>query len=221
VRTGRELRPGREAQDTLLILKALGVEYVVAHGPKSGEYYRDYSHPRRLDGAAPVVYQQGDDFIYALPARPLAHLVSREELPGKDPQNHPSALEAYVSAMGDDTGPRLHTHWLDHRTLVVEGEAPPGRLAAVGVSWDPGWRATQDGTRLAIERDNLGFIIMQPAASKAAHIELRYTGTGEQRLMAALSALAWAALLLLLFRPAIGGPWRSLRPRASGHRPTS
>jgi hypothetical protein len=194
IRTGRSLRPGREAADTILELQALGVEYVVTHGPKSKEYYRDYAHPERLDTVLPAVYREDDNSIYQLPARPLAHALAPEDLPGDDAGSHPDRLERYVAALGDT----LRTHWLDPARLQIEGPVPQGRVVAVQVNADPGWEAWQNGRTIPIETDRLGFMTLRAASDPAAHIELRYRGTAEQRIMAAVSALTWLAVLAVL-----------------------
>jgi hypothetical protein len=199
IRTAKDARPGRETQDVLLELKAMGTQYVVVHGPKSREYYRDFVRPERVAAALPAVYREEDDTIYALPGRPLANLVSPEELPGKDAPARPWVLEAYIAALEDPARPALRTRWLDTDTLAIDGAAPPGRLVAVRVNADPGWQAFQDGRATPIETDNLGFMVLRPTAAAATHIELRYRATAEPRLMAALSALSWLAALAALF----------------------
>jgi hypothetical protein len=199
IRTAKDSRPGHETQDALLELKAMGAEYVVVHGPQSREYYRDFVRPERVAAALPAVYRQEDDTIYALPARPLANLVTPAELPGKDASAHPWLLESYVAALEDPARPALQTHWLGADTLAIDGAAPPGRLVAVRVNADPGWEAFQDGRALPIEIDNLGFMVLRPAAAAATHIELHYRATAEPRLMTALSAFCWMAALAALF----------------------
>jgi hypothetical protein len=199
IRTGKDSRPGRGAQDALLELKAMGTEYVVVHGPKSREYYRDFVRPELFAAALPAVYHEENDTIYALPARPLANLLTPEELPGKDAPARPWVLEPYIAALEDPARPALQTRWLGAGTLVVDGAAPPGRLVAVRVNADPGWRAFQDGRAIRIETDNLGFMVLRPAAAAATHIELDYRATAEPRLMAVLSALSWMAALAALF----------------------
>ena len=194
IRTARDLQPGREADDTILQLKALGVQYVVVHGPKSKEYYRDYVHPERL-AALPVVYREGDDTIHALPARPLAHLTAPNELPEKDAHLRAWVLEPYVAAIEDPGRPVLRTRWMDPSTLSIEGPAPEGRLIAVQVNADPGWQAMQDGREIEIATDKLGFMVLHPTPAASAHIELRYRGTAEQRIMAGVCAAAWIAAL--------------------------
>ena len=92
VRTGRDLR---SPQDMVTELRALGTEYVVVHGPASKEYYRDYLHPERLSALLSPVWHEGDDTVYQLPVRPLAHLVAPEEL---------DRLEARIQAFDVDYG---------------------------------------------------------------------------------------------------------------------
>jgi len=199
VRTARDLVPGRETVDTLLMLKAMDTQYVVIHGPKSREYYRDFLHADRITALLPVVYHEEDDTIYALPPRPLAHLVSREELPGREPAAHPQGLEPYVAAWEDPARPVLRTTWRDTNTLRIEGAVPAGRLVAVSMNADAGWHAVEDGREIPVESDNLGFMVLRPAASAAAVIEMQYRATAEPRIMAVVSAISWIGALAGLF----------------------
>jgi hypothetical protein len=199
IRSAKDSRPGHETQDALLELKAMGTEYVVVHGPRSREYYRDFVRPERVSSALPAVYREEDDIIYALPARPLANLLNPEELPGKDAPARPWVLEPYIAALEDPARPAFRTRWLGADTLAIDGVAPPGRLVAVRVNADPGWQAFQDGRAISIEIDNLGFMVLRPAAAAATHLLLHYRATAEPRFMAALSALSWMAALAALF----------------------
>jgi hypothetical protein len=199
LRAAGNLRPGHEAEDTLLGLKALSAEYVVVHGPKSREYYRDFVRPDRM-AALQTVYHSEDDTIYALPPRRLAHLMRPEEIPDADVRRDHDALTRYVAAIDDPARPALLTRWTDTSTLAMTGPAPPGHVVAVQVNADPGWRATQDGREIPITQDTLGFIVLHPAPAAATRIELRFQGTLEQRMMAALCALAWIAALVAFLR---------------------
>jgi hypothetical protein len=78
----------------------------------------------------------------------------------------------------------------------------------VQVNASPGWTVNQDGRTLSIIPDDLGFITLRPDASAGTRIELRYRGTAEQRIMAAISALAWIAALLALWRTK-GTSWQT------------
>jgi hypothetical protein len=112
-----------------------------------------------------------------------------------DVRQHHEALTRYVAAIEDAARPALRARWMDTSTLLVTGAAPPGHLVAVQVNADPGWRATQDGHEVPITQDKLGFVVLHPTPAATTQIELRFQGTLEQRIMAALCALAWIASL--------------------------
>ena len=196
IRAAANLWPGHEAEDTLAKLKALGAEYVVVHGPKSQEYYRDFVRPERMAAALQPLYHTADDTIYALPPRRLAYLVRPEEIPHSDVREHHDALTRYIAAIEDPSRPALHSQWIGAGTLAMTGAAPSGDLVTVQVNADPGWRATQDGHDIAITQDKLGFVVLHPSPAAATRMELIYRGTIEQRIMAAVSALTWLACLL-------------------------
>ena len=195
IRSDHNLQPG----DTLLMLKAMGTQYVAIHGPKSREYYRDFLHPERIGAVLPAVYHEEDDTVYALPARPLAHLTGAEELAAKEAADHPQLLASYVAAIEDPARPVLQTAWRDNNTLEIEGPVTGGRMVAIQMNADPGWHATEDGREIGIEADNLGFMVLHAAASSAARIEMQYRAPAEPRIMAAISALAWISALAGLF----------------------
>ena len=62
------------------------------------------------------------------------------------------------------------------------------------VNYDPGWVATENGREIPVERDKLGFVAVPPGT------QLRYRGTIEQRVMAAISALVWILALAALVK---------------------
>jgi len=104
----------------LLELKALGAGYVVVHGPKSREYYRDFVRPERFAAAGlQPVYHTEDDTIYVLPPRPLAHLMRPEEIRSSDAREHHEALARYAAAIDDSSRPALRSHWVGTSTLAI------------------------------------------------------------------------------------------------------
>jgi hypothetical protein len=196
-RRGRLSAPGQRKEDLLLELKALGVEYMVVHGAKSREYYRDFPHPDEFADALPKVWHEEDDTIYALPPPTLAHLLLSTELPS---WHHPHELLAYGAALDNAARPRLKAIWENTTTLRIEGAIPAGMLVEVQVNDDRGWIVLQDGREIPHEKDMLGYIVLRPAASAATQLRLQYRGTTEQRVMAAVCGLAWIGALAGLFR---------------------
>ncbi len=182
-----DIRAGHDSARAIMELKALDAQYLVIHGPKSREYYRDFQRPDRVSGL-PAVYHIEDDTIYALPPRPLAHWVTQDEL--RD-------LSRYVAAIEDPSRPVLQTKWLDVGVLDITAPVvTAGQVVSVQVNADPGWRAYSDGRDTPITTDSLGFITVQPAA----HIQLRYRGTLEQRIMAIICLLVWGIAVWQAFK---------------------
>lgn len=189
IRAGGGLRPGHEAEDTIVALKALGAEYAVVHGSKSREYYRDFIRPERVSGSLPAVFHMEDDTIYRLPFRSLAHAVKPEDLD--------QDMVRYVAAIEDPSRPMLGVRWMDASTLEITGPPLPNdELITLQINADPGWRATQDGQAIPILQDKLGFVVLHPVAAAATNIHFRYRGTDEQRIMAAVSVIAWMGACL-------------------------
>jgi len=184
------------------MLKALGVEYVVIHGPGSRESYRDYKNPSMFEGVLEKVYHEQGDAIYRVPFRGFAHLIRPEEVPQ---WWQPAALPAYVAGIDDPRRPQLETRWTGTGSLEIRGPVPAGYNVALQVTYDPGWTALQDGAAVPIEKDGLGFIQIRARPSAAAQIVLRYRGTHEQKLAGGVSLLAWLACA--------AGILRSLRSR--------
>jgi hypothetical protein len=188
IRTGGASPPGRHVADSLLMLRALGVEYVVIHDPASREFYRDYRNPGMFEGVLEKVYAEQGDCIYRVPFRGYAHLIRPKEAPE---WWVPDKLPAYVAGIEDPGRPQLETRWTGTGSLEIRGPVPAGYGVALKVTCDPGWEATQDGAPVALGKDGLGFIQIRARTSEAAHIVLRYRGTGEQKLAGAVSLLTW------------------------------
>jgi len=156
-----QIRTGAEGERGIRQLETLGVQYVAIHGPKSREHYRDFKNPQKFDGLLEQVWREEDDAIYRVPYSSLATI-----------QN-------------------LTVTWRGASDIHIQGAIPATEVVSLRVNYDSDWRATQDGRPLVIERDPIGYMTLRPAPSPAAHIELNYRGSSEQRIMAALSALVW------------------------------
>jgi hypothetical protein len=201
IRTGIGSEPGQDGPDAAMQLRVLGSEYVVVHGSKSEEYYRDFTNPKKFDGILSAVHQDGDDTVYRIPFNSLARLVRPAELP-----SHPTIhgylepLHPFTAALDDPSRPKLRSSWRGASRLEIEGEVPGGMLIAVSVNWDQGWRATENHRPVPVEADGWGFILIRPAPAPKAAIVLTYHPSLEQISFACLSALAWLVCLRLLWR---------------------
>lgn len=197
---GYQIRMGERLPDIVRELETLGVEYVVVHGPKSREYYRDFKSPRKFEGVLAEVWREEDDVIYRVPFSSLAHAVAPEELSLGQPFGVLSPLDPYPAAIGDPARPKLTAVWNGASDLSIDGPIAEGRVASVQVNYDSGWRAEQDGRSIAVERDKLGYLVVRAMPSPMARIHLAYRGTPEQYGMAALSLMVWAGSMIAALR---------------------
>lgn len=201
VRTGLNSAPGQETADAILALRTLGVEYLVVHGAKSREHYRDFKNPLKFQGVLELVHHEEDDYIYRVPYRSLAHLIKPGEQLEWPRESKLPRLAPYVAAMDDPSRSKLSTSWISPTQLRISGLMEPQTVVAVPISYDPGWRAVQGNYELEIFRDNLGFMLLRCAPGRTG-IDLTYRGTPEQYSFASLSGLVWLAALARLRRSA-------------------
>ncbi|MBI3280714.1 MAG: hypothetical protein HYZ57_12830 [Acidobacteria bacterium] len=197
--TGEGSRPESEGADAVRQMIAMGVEYAVVHGPQSAEPYHDYSNPRKFEGVLERVFHTADDSVYRVPFRSLAHVVRENEYPEYP---HQAWMHAFAAALIDPARPRLAASFHGASEIEIRGAVPPGTFVSVLVSYDPGWRAEQDGKPVSIAPDPLGFMKLAPATSPDTRIVLRFGPTAEQIVFAATSALAWLGAVGLLLRRA-------------------
>jgi hypothetical protein len=201
IRTGVGSPPEQQGRNAVLQLRAQSVEYVVVHGPGSSEHWKDVKNYRKFEGLLPRVFADGDDEIFRVPFHSYAHLVRADELPSAPPvRDKATLLERYVAAMDDAARPRLATRWQGANDIEIAGTIPAQMLVALRVTYDAGWRAFQDGRRLEIECDKMGFMVVHATPAANAGIRLHYGGTVEQRAMAGVCSMAWIASLVTLWR---------------------
>ena len=182
------IRKGMEQKDSLLMLQAMGVEYVVAHGEKSEEYYRDVKQQDRLEALFPVVYDAGPDRVFQVPFRGLAFFRRHNEAPASW---QPAYLESYLPHALESGGGLLLDWEGTGRMRIRGGMLPEDSGISVMMTHDPGWRATHKGIAIPVERDPMGFLYLRPPAGGEPDIVLEYGMSWEKRLTLAVSAAAW------------------------------
>ncbi len=84
---------------------------------------------------------------------------------------------------------------------------PPGFEISFSMNWDPGWTATQDDRPLPVGRNELGLIQLKPEPRDKSRIDLRYTGTLQQKLFGLFSLLSWIASITVCIR---ARSWRAV-----------
>jgi hypothetical protein len=197
-RSLKQVHPGDEVKDSITMLQSLGVEYLVVHGPKSEEYYRDIQRPERFQNALEKIHDEGEDEIYRVPFRSLAHVLRPEEV-AKSWQ--PSYTEPYVEIAQSAERSHPRVEWRGMNEIRVEGgSVPEGGGVSVMVSYDEGWQAWQGGRRFPIYRDGLGYMYILLPADAPIDLQLIYRGTTEKAVCATVSAITWLWIAVVFWQ---------------------
>lgn len=202
VRTDLGLAKDREAEESILLLRALAVEYIVVHGPNSEEYYRDYKNPRKFEGVLEKVWEEKDDAIYRMGPVRYAHLVKKEEIPTITIQyGYQKPWYPYINAMLDPARPELAFQWQNARRASITGTLPQGMHVAFAIPWDPNFHAYQNGQPVPLRANSTGLMVSDALPDTSTSLELRFEPSWEELLFAFLSAATAIASLVYLFRP--------------------
>lgn len=203
VRTDLGLAKGREVEESLMLLRAFAVEYLVVHGPNSEEFYRDYKNPRKFEGVLEKVWEEKDDAIYRLGPVRYAHLVKTDEIPTITIQyGYQKPWYPYVNAMLDPARPTLNFQWENARHARIDGTLPKGMHVAFAIPWDPNFRAYQNGQPVPLRANSTGLMVSDPLPADSASLDLRFEPSTEERAFAwisILTALGCVVFLLLHF----------------------
>ena len=189
----------REAEYSMLWLKALGVQAVNVAGPSSREFYHPFAHPKKFDGVLAAIWHDGDDAIYRIgPRASLARVVPRSALAAREPINgiDVDPLRPYVAALDDRANPAAEFSWTSPHSAHIVTDLTPDRVVALQIASHRGWRATVNGRSAEIKRDGIGFMYLDPSTEGRAAIDLIYDGGNEIRMarwLAAITAILLAA----------------------------
>lgn len=187
------------AENSLLWLKALGVQAVGVSGPASTEYFKPFVHPKKFEGVLEPLWRDGDDVIYrvGLPHGSLARVVGKADIVMRTPVSgvDVDGLRPYVTALENPEMPPALFQWTSAHSARISTNLQAGQVVTVQMSWDPGWHATTNGRALPLIRDGLGLIALDPGTVGPCEIGLSYDGGSEMR--AAITVSTLAALILL------------------------
>ncbi len=208
-RTDRELAgasygltAGVGAEESVLWLKALGVQAVGVSGPGSTEVYKDFVDPAKFEGVLEPLWRDGGDVLYRVGKThaSLARVVPRIDLVSRTPVNAADVdpLRGYVEALEDPTMPEARVTWTDAHTGRIDADLREGQAVSLQMAWHPGWHARVGGKDITIARDALGLMTIYPEPGPV-RIDLVYDGGVEMRVaewicgITALILLGWAA----------------------------
>jgi hypothetical protein len=190
----------RNAEVTILLLKALGVHAALVGGPDSRDFFRPQEHSERFAASGlPVLWREGDDTMYVIPTRShsLAHVIAPEDVVQKRPYIPFSVDEVrkYVAALENPTYPQAEFIWLNPHQARVIAEFSKGQVLSVQISHHPGWRATIGGQPRPVHSDGLGQMVIDPECVGQCVVDLTYDGGLE---MTVAKIVSYATILLAI-----------------------
>jgi hypothetical protein len=187
------------AEDSVLWLKALGVQAVGVSGPSSAEVYKPFVSPKKFEGVLEPLWRHGDDdVIYRVGKGPasLARVIPRTALVSTKPVHglDVDPLRPYAAALDDLRMAAAEFRWSSMHSADITTNLESAQVLSVQMAWHKGWHATANGRPTPIRRDAIGLMYIDPEISGPCKIEMVYDGGGEMHAAWAVSILT--ALLL-------------------------
>ncbi len=190
----------RDAEVSLLWLKAFGNQAVVVPGTQSGEVYKPFARPDKFDGMLRVLWRGTGDTIYEVPqrSRSLAHVIPVTAVAERRPVNglDLEPVRGYVAALDDTSLPDAELKWAGQSTATVRARVLSNQVVALQINYDPAWQARVNGLQRPVRKDGLGMMVVDTGCAGDCVVELNYGTTRQIWLWRFLSALAFLGMVL-------------------------
>ena len=158
-------------------LEALGVDAVIVSDKTSQEIYHEFIYPQKFQGALAELYNDHKgNIIYRVPRRfpAIVRVVERESLMAAEAPRGGADRERlmrYVAVVENGPDSPTVAKWTGFDDIDVEARTSAGQAVLVQETFDPSWRAKEDGRTLRIERDPLGFMLIEsPPGNHKIHL---------------------------------------------------
>jgi hypothetical protein len=211
----------RDAENSILWLKAYGCHAVQVSGPKSRVEGKPFVNPKKFESVLPVLWHEEDDTIYSVPQRtrslahvvPLSAIVMRKPIHGLDTED----VVRYVAALDDPALPPAELTWRSPSEARINATVHPGQVVSVQSTYDKGWIASANGRPAEVGRDGIGLSVIYADCDGPCDIRFIFDGGLERRICRAASWTVTAGILIaglyvLIRRIGGGRPGRSALP---------
>jgi hypothetical protein len=185
-------------------LQATGTDSVIVPDRTSPEPYHDFGKPEKFRGAAPVLYDdQHGTVVYRIPrVHPgIGRLVDAGRLAeiGKIAFGDDGAsLRRYLAEVENPNQNPISVRWVDFEHMAVQAQVPSGQTLLLQETYDPAWRADEDGRPLTIHPDPvMGFTLVDLPEGNH-QITLRFETPLENRVGQVISILALLIVMGLM-----------------------
>ena len=202
-----QINNGADGQLAVMWAKALNVRYLVVNFPDSEVVYKDFVHPDKFDGLLPERFSYGGDVVYEVPTDSpepvqLVNLSRFQALPSIENVLDRDSLEAYVLAVESSEGVDASSLQVDGSArMTITADLAPGQGLLMRTTYDRGWTARAEGTKVDLSPDPVGFMLLEPQAPGRQEIVLEYHEPSDVRLGYLITAVSVLALAVLALRP--------------------
>ena len=196
----------RDAEISLLWLRAYGANAIGVTGPNSTEIFRPFRNWKKFDGVLPELWRQGDNVVYQVPHKsgdpirviPRAAVTSRAPIHGLDVE----PMQEFVRALEDPAMPPATFRWISRHEAAIDAQTNAGQVIYLQISHDAGLKViADDGAVLPLMRDPLGMSYVEPVQRGPIHLRLVYDGGSEVMLTRVFLGLGLVLIAVLAFMP--------------------
>lgn len=193
----------RDAEISLLWLRAYGANAIGTTGPNSTEFFKPYWNWKKFDGVLPELWRQGENVVYRVPRKSTdpVRVIPKSAITPRAPENglDIQPIQPFVSALEDPAMPTARFRWVNRHEALIDTETSAGQVIFLQISHDPGWKAIEDGIVLPVRADPLGMSYVEPVTRGPVHLQLLYDGGAEVRLTRIFLAVGLLMVAVLVF----------------------
>jgi hypothetical protein len=159
-----ELNLGPDPKASAAWLQALGATAVVVHGPQSKEQYHDMVTPDKFKSNFELLHDdRADNYIYRTPRKfpgvgRVIRLADSRALPLVSWNPPLEVIQRYAAVAEGGPDRRVEIQRAGSDSFVLKGSLAAGDAFLIQENFDDSWLATENGRRLTIECDSLGFM---------------------------------------------------------------
>lgn len=173
----QEIETGTNPELAEKWLKAMRVSYVAVNTSTSQtetNNYENFDKFSHLSFLTPVwqekgdiIYQSTGDYKIEAQAVLLSEIQKVGEIQSSDDGN----LDKYLEVINNARQP-LSTFWQSNNQIQITGDLLNGEAVQIPINYEAGWRAYQNGKKIAVEKDPAGFIYLKPQVSNKDTVEI-------------------------------------------------
>lgn len=173
----------RDAEYSLLWLRAFGAQAIAVPGPRSPEFWKPFNNPEKFEDVLPVLWREDDTTIYRIPeASPsLAHVLRPEQTVHHHPIHGLDVDELRTFDTALDSSPAAQVTRDDVNHVRIRATIHPGEVVSTQITYDAGWNAVVGHGSRPIRADGIGLMVIDPGCVGDCEIDLHYDGGLEVR----------------------------------------